>query len=150
MLILKNAKSYMCFTNSLLKISRPVQNSIFKVYNPLEIKFLTWLRLELSHFNKHKLKHNFQNCLNPLCSCCLEVESSIHFFLHCHFLDKFRQILLETVEKIIKDISHLNNDLLVNQLMYGSPRYSFEENNKIINASIKYVLDTEMFSGPLI
>ena len=45
----------------------------------------------------------------------------------------------------MKDISHLNDDLLVNQLMYGSPSYSFEENSKIINASIKYVLDTERF-----
>ena len=34
--------------------------------------------------------------------------------------------------------------------MYGSQSYSFEENNKIINASIKYVLDTQRFSGPLI
>ena len=34
--------------------------------------------------------------------------------------------------------------------MYGSPSYSFEDNNKIINASIKYVLDTESFPGPLI
>ena len=66
------------------------------------------------------------------------------------FFDKFRQILLETVEKIIKDISHLKDDLPVNQLMCGSPGYSFEENNKIVNASIKYVLDTERFSGPLI
>ena len=38
---LKNAKSYMCFRNSLLNIGRPVQNSIFKVFNPLGIKFLT-------------------------------------------------------------------------------------------------------------
>ena len=30
---LKIAKSYMCFRNSLLKIGRPVQNSIFKVFN---------------------------------------------------------------------------------------------------------------------
>ena len=37
----KNAKSYMCFRNSLLKIGRPVQNSIFKAFNPLRIKFLT-------------------------------------------------------------------------------------------------------------
>ena len=51
---------------------------------------------------------------------------------------------------IIKDISDLNDDLLVNQLMYGSTSYSFEENNNIINASIKYVLDTETFSCPLI
>ena len=37
---LKNAKSYMCFRNSLLKIGRPDQNSIFKIFNPLGIKFL--------------------------------------------------------------------------------------------------------------
>ena len=43
----------------------------------------------------------------------------------------------------------MNDDLLVNQLMYGSPSYSFEE-NKIINASIKYVLDTERFSSPIV
>ena len=30
--------------------------------------------------------------------------------------------------------------------MYGSPSYSFEENNKIINACFKYVLDTKKFS----
>ena len=139
----------MYFRNSLIKIGRPVQNSIFKVYNPLGIKFITMSRLGLSQLNKHKFKHNFQNCLNPLCSCSLEVESTIHFFLHCHFFDKFRQILLETVGKIIKDISHLNDDLLVNQWMYGNPSYSFEENNEIINTSLKYVLDTDRFSGPL-
>ena len=37
---LKNAKSYLCFRNSLLKIGRPAQNSIFKIFNPLGIKFL--------------------------------------------------------------------------------------------------------------
>ena len=89
----------MCFRNSLLKIGRPVQNSIFNVFNVLEIKFLTRLRLGLSHLNEHKFKHNFQNCLNPLCSCSLEVKSTIHYFLHCHFFDKFRQILLETADQ---------------------------------------------------
>ena len=120
-MLVNTLKSCMYFRNSLLKICRPVQNSIFKVFNPFEIKFLTRLRLGLSHLNEHKFKPNFQNCLNPLCSCCLEVESTIHFFLHCHFFDKFWQIFLETVEKIIKDISHLSDDLLVNQLMYRSP-----------------------------
>ena len=81
---LKIAKSYMCFRNSLLKTGRPVQNSIFKVFNTLGIKFLTRLRLSLS-LNENNFKYNFQNCLNPLCSCSLEVESTIHFFLHCHF-----------------------------------------------------------------
>ena len=52
----------MCFENSLFKIGRPVQNSTFKVYNPLGIKFLTRLRIGLNHLNEHKFKHNFQNC----------------------------------------------------------------------------------------
>ena len=46
----------MCFRNSLLEIGRPVQNSIFKVFNSLEIKFLTRLRLGISHLNKHKFE----------------------------------------------------------------------------------------------
>ena len=99
----KNAKSYMCFRNSLLKIGRPVQNSIFNVFNVLEIKFLTRLRLGLSHLNEHKFKHNFQNCLNSLCFCSLEVELTIHFFLHCHFLansDKSFKKLLKRSLKI--------------------------------------------------
>ena len=53
----------MCFRNSLLKNGRQVQNSIFKVFNPLEIKFLLRLRLVLSHLNEHRFKHIFQKCL---------------------------------------------------------------------------------------
>ena len=94
----------MCFRNSLLNIGRPVQNSIFKVFNPLGIKFLTRLKLGLIQLNEHKFKHNFQNCLNLLFSCSLEVESTIRFFLHCHIFDNFQQILPETVEK---DILHI-------------------------------------------
>ena len=146
---LKNAKSYMCFRNSLLKIGRPVQNSIFKILNPLGIKLLTRLRLGLSHLNEHRFRHNFQDCLNPLCSCSLEIESTTHFFLHCHYYNTFRQTLLDTVETIIQDISHLSDDSLTNQLLHGSQNYSFEENNKILNASIKYILETNRFSGPL-
>ena len=71
----------MCFRKSFLKIGRLLQNSVFKVYKPLEIELLTRLRLGVSHLNKHKFKLNFYNCLNQLCSCSLEVESTVHFFL---------------------------------------------------------------------
>ena len=89
------------------------------------------------------------NCLNPLCSCILEVESTTHFFLHCHFYRTFCQTLLHTVESIIQDTSNLSDDILVNLLMYGRPNYSFDENKKILNASIRYILYTNRFSGPL-
>ena len=89
-----NAKLFMIFKNLLLKIGRPIQNSIFKIHDPLGIKLLTRLRLGLIHLNEHRFRHNLQDCLNPLCSCSLEVESNIHFFLHCqHFIQSHQTLL---------------------------------------------------------
>ena len=76
----KNAKSFLIFRNSLLKIGRPIQNLIDNIHDPMGIKYLTRLRLGLSHLSDHKFRHNFQDCLNPLCPCSLKVESTIHLF----------------------------------------------------------------------
>ena len=133
----------------LLKIGTPIQNSIFKIHDPLGIKLLTILRLGLSHLNEHRLRHNFQDCLNPLCSFSLEVESNIHFFLHCQHFIQSCQTLLDSVNKIVNDISNFTDDVLVNLLLYGSQTFNFEENSTIIKASIKYILSTERFSIPL-
>ena len=111
---------------------------------------LTRLRVGLSHLNEHQFRHNFQDCLNPLCSCSLEVESNIHFFLHCQHFIQSRQTLLDSVKKIVNDISNFTDDVLVNLLLYGSQTFNLEESSTIIKASIKYILSTERFSGPLI
>ena len=37
----------------------------------------------LIHLREHKLEHDFQDTLNPLCSCGNDVESTEHFLLHC-------------------------------------------------------------------
>ena len=95
---LRNVNSLLIFKNSLLKISRPIQNSIFKIHDPLGIKFLTRLRLGLSHLNEHRFRHNIHDCLNPLCSCSLEVESTTRFCLHCHYFNQLRQTLLDSVK----------------------------------------------------
>ena len=97
------------------------------------------MRLGLSHLNEYQFRHNFQDCLNPLCSCSLEVESNIHFFLHCQHFIQSRQTLLDSVTKIV-NISNLTDDVLVNLLLYGSQTFNFEENSTIIKASIKYIL----------
>ena len=47
---------------------RPVQRSIYNVFNPQGLKFLTRLRLGLSHLNEHRFRYNFKDCINPLCS----------------------------------------------------------------------------------
>ena len=146
---LRNAKSFLIFRNSLLKIGRPMQNPIYDIHDPMGIKFLTRLRLGLSHLNEHKFKHNFWDCLNPLCSCSLEVESATHFFLHCKYYD-IHKTLLDTVKEIVnKDLTNCSDEYLVNLFLFGSQSYSFNENNEIIEASIKFILTSERFIGPL-
>ena len=88
---LRNAKSFLVFRNSLLKIGTPIQNPIYNIHDLMGIKYLIKLRPGLSHLNDHKFRHDFQDCLNPLCPSSLEVESTIHYFLHCHYHNDIRK-----------------------------------------------------------
>ena len=77
----------------------------------------------MSYPNDHRFSHNFQNCINTLCSCDIEVESIIHFFLHCLHYDKLRSALLNTVKKFYGNITFLSeseaqHSLLKKMLIY--------------------------------
>ena len=146
---LLNTKSFLIFRNSFLKIERPMQNSIYNIHDPVGIKYLTRLRLGLSHLNEHKFRHSFQDCLNPLCSCSLEVETTNHYFLHCHYYNDIRKILLDTVKEITNIcLSDFSDETLVNLLLYGNSIYSLEENKEVIKASINFILSSR-FAGAL-
>ena len=64
---LRNSDTYGTFRNAILKFIRPSPNSVFECHNPQGIKFLTRLRLGLSHLREHKSNNSFQDLLNPLC-----------------------------------------------------------------------------------
>ena len=59
---------YSVFRNYLLKEIRPKHSPLYNLQNPAVHKFLTRLRLELSHLNEHKFNHNFGDCVNPFCN----------------------------------------------------------------------------------
>ena len=92
--------TYPVFQDHLLNIIRPVSNPVYNIQNYIGLKLLTRLRLGLSHLNEHRFNHNFQNCINPLCTCSLEVESTAHFFLHCHHYHNIRAKLLNSLKVI--------------------------------------------------
>ena len=52
-----NSNSLEVFKSKLLAFIRPVQRSIYNVFNPQGLKFLTRLRLGLSHLNEHRFRH---------------------------------------------------------------------------------------------
>ena len=57
---IRNSESISVFKNRLLLFIRPAQNSVFNIFDPKELKLLTWLRLGFSHLNEHRFRHNFE------------------------------------------------------------------------------------------
>ena len=94
------------------KFIRPSPNSVFNCHNCKGIKYLTRLRLGLSHLREHKFKHSFQDTLNPFCSCGLDVETNTHFFLYCPLFTNQRRTLLSTVNDIDSSLANTNDSIL--------------------------------------
>ena len=72
---MKNSTSLNIFVNSTLKFIGPSAN-VFNSHNPKAIKFITRLRLVLSHLREHKFKDSFQDLPNPISNCRFDVQSS--------------------------------------------------------------------------
>ena len=133
----------------LLNFLRPIGTSTHKIYDPLGIKLLTRLRLGFSHLSEHKFRHNFANSLNPLCSCSLQTDSSIHFFLRCQIYTTLRRALMTDLKNINDAIMSLNESDLLHTMLYGSNKFNNNMNIGILTATIKFIKDTGGFDQPL-
>ena len=54
---------------------------VYKINDPIGLKFLTRLRVNLSHLREHKFRYNFLDTFNPLCSCSIKIEYTKHYLL---------------------------------------------------------------------
>ena len=70
---IRKSKSISIFKSNILKFIWPKPNNVYYCHNPKGIKLLTRLRLGLSHLHEQGFKHNFQDCLNPICLCGNEI-----------------------------------------------------------------------------
>ena len=138
------------FRNALLNIGRPTPKPVCNILDPNGLKLLTRLRLGLSHLNEHKFNHNFKECVNPLCSCSLQVESVSHFFLHCHYFTDIRKTLFNELQSVDENILNQSDNEMVELLLYGSNKFKFQQNCSILKPSIKFIIESERFSGSLI
>ena len=101
---IRKSDSLNVITLSLYEIIRPVAISVFFINNPHGLKFFTRLRLGLINLRYHKFRHNFQDCINPICAYCLDIETTTHFLLHCPFLQSARQFLATNIKKFDESI----------------------------------------------
>ena len=132
--------SYNLFRKSLLNFIRPSTSKVYNINATVGIKLITRLRLGFSHLREHKLKHNFQDTLNPLCSCSTEVESTSHYFLRCHFFDALRATLMNDLRYIDSDLPTLRDENLTNILLYGNQIYDDKTNQIVLMHVIRYMI----------
>ena len=69
--------------NVFKRVTRPEPNQVFNAGSSEGLKFLTRIRLRLNHLADHKFRHNFQGCVDPVCSYGQDIETSTYFLLHC-------------------------------------------------------------------
>ena len=82
----------------------------------------------MSHLREHKFKHNFQDCLNPICSCGLDIESTSHFLLHCPTFNDEQYTLLSTLNKIYCKLLELTkSSLSYHKLSYMATNYLIKQ-----------------------
>ena len=127
---IRNSKSLNTFKRKLLNFIPPYANNIFDIHNPTGIKFLTRLRPGLSHLHKHKFRHCFGK----------DIESTMHFFLHCTNFLIPRQTLYHRIRNIDDNILSQSETQLNQTLLYGNQNYHFSINRLINNSTIEYLI----------
>ena len=146
---IKNSESIATFKKRILSFIRASANSTFNCHNPRGIKLLSRLRLRLSHLREHKLKHSFQDSLNPFCSCGKgEVKTSSHYLLHCSNYSEERLVLLNTMKNIDMFILQLSDSKFTTILLFGNT-FDNNKNTFILDATIDYIISTGRFDVSL-
>ena len=122
---------------------------MYDIHNPLGLCLLIRLRLGLSHLNEYKFNHDFKNCVNPLCICSFEIESTSHFFFQCNRYSNIRSTLLNEFKSLDGNILKLSDTTLTNLILYDGSQFNIKQNTSILNAVMKYILEPNRFNGSI-
>ena len=85
----------------------------FEVHYIKGVKLLTRLRLDFSHLNEHKFRHNFDNIINPMCSCGKEPETTLHYLLRCDLYSIYRLELLNNISALNESLKNSSEEKLL-------------------------------------
>ena len=80
------------------------------------------MRFGLSHLDDHKFRHNFQDCLNLICSCRQEIETASHFLLHYLSYCCARKTFFEKFNLIDSNILQQSDLSATKDLLFGSEK----------------------------
>ena len=116
---IRSSESFALFKKSILQFTRPTPDRTFNCHNSNGIKLITRLRLGLSHLRDHKFKHNFLDCLNPICCCGKDIETTVHYLLHCPIFSDERSIFLNNIRSIDENVLSGGDSRISETLLFG-------------------------------
>ena len=134
-----------------MKFFNVTGSSVYGIHNPIGLKYLTRLRVGLSHLRKHKLDHNFRDNITCNCNCNKNRPEDLeHFLLYCPTYHVFRSELFESLRMIISLLVLTSPSYICNLLLYGDRIYDIQTNRKILETIIKYLISRQRFDKNLI
>ena len=146
---IRSSESINVFKSKILKFIRPKANSFFNLLNSKWVKLIIRLRLGLSHLRDHKFKHSFEDCLNAICSCGIEVGTTAHFLLHCLKYLHDRKTHLDNIKSVLPNILEQSDSFINNILLFGDTPLDDSSNTIILNPTINYISSTKRFDGSI-
>ena len=132
-----------------MKDTKSNERQLFSIHDPQGVKLLSQLRLNFSHLNKDQFRHDFKDCVNPMCGFRLKIESAQHL-LPLSFCHVERSKLLNSLYDIDLAINELNESTIINLILFGSDKYHIEINRKRLLNCITYIKATARFNEPLL
>ena len=109
-------------------------------------KLVTRLRLGLSHLREHKFKLSYQDILNPLCNCGLDIETASHYFLLCPLFHAERYTLLNNINENDSTIFNKSELVVTRILLHSDEFFKDEVNLLILNATILFCLQINLIN----
>ena len=125
---MRNSESIAIFKNRLLLFIRPVPSNVCNIFDPVGLKFLTRLRLNVSRLNEHRFRHNFQNCIKPLCTCSLEIEDTSNYLLHSEHFCQLRNDFMNSLNKVFENFHSLSDNFIREILSYRDAQLDAKTN----------------------
>ena len=101
---IRSSESLALFKESILQFIRPTPKMTFNCHNPIGIKLITRLGLGLIHVRDRGFKHDFLDCLGPICCCGKDIGAAVHCLLRSPIFSGERSIFLNNIRSIDENI----------------------------------------------
>ena len=87
--------------------------------------------------------------MNPLFSCSLQMQDTLHYFLHCHHFNHICIELINSIKSVYDNFESLSDKDKKKMFLYGDSYLGRIKNKFILEATLTYIKNSERFCGSL-